>query len=70
MKHYRLNMPHEPAYMSLTEIAARLGCSRRTVRRWYDAGTLPAPVPIMPGKLMFDTAEVEAWIKSRREPLK
>ncbi|MEZ4225503.1 MAG: helix-turn-helix domain-containing protein [Polyangiaceae bacterium] len=31
----------ELVYLSLAQVATRLGVSRRTARRWFDAGKLP-----------------------------
>ena len=55
-----------PDYISLADIAARLGVCRRTVRRWHDAGKLPAPVRL-PGVLRWEEKDIMRWIRSSKK---
>lgn len=51
--------PEEPRPLSPTEVANRLGISRRTVARWTARGMLPAFV-LPNGQRRYRVADVEA----------
>lgn len=58
-----------PKLLNVSEAAARLGCSARTVRRLARTGALP-PIRFGSerGHLRFELADVEAFIRrSRRD---
>lgn len=58
-------MSHEPERsrpLSPTEVADRLGISRRTVARWTERGILPAFV-LPNGQRRYHVADVEAAMK-------
>ena len=52
-------------YLSIGEVATLLGVTRATLYRWMALG-LPSHQPGGPnGRRLFDTDEVQAWVKSR-----
>ena len=42
------------------------GPSERTIRRMVDRGEFVQPIQVSRGRVMFDAAEVDAWLASRR----
>ena len=54
--------------LSLTEVAARLGCSRRTVERAISIGEGPTLTRISVGRIGVAEPDYEAWVASRRMP--
>ena len=40
--------------------------SRRTLERMVDRGEFVQPVQITPRRVMFDEAEVDAWLENRK----
>jgi prophage regulatory protein len=56
--------PH--TLISFRELSKRLGgLSRTTIWRMHRRGDFPQPVPVSPGRVLWDEAAVEAWIESR-----
>lgn len=53
----------ELVYLSLAQVAARLGVSRRTARRWLDAGKLPH-VRLPGGSVRVSVAELDGLLAS------
>lgn len=51
--------------MSIREIAARLGVSERTIRRWSRTGRFPRPVRLGPKLLRWDRAAFRRWCKEQ-----
>lgn len=47
-------------YLSINQVAARYGVATITIRRWWQAGYLPAPVKIG-GSHRWSIAELEAF---------
>jgi predicted DNA-binding transcriptional regulator AlpA len=58
-----------PSFVSLFQIAERVVASRKSIRRWLkDAGIAASHFGSgRNGTIRYPTAEVEAWIASRRE---
>lgn len=63
-------------YMTIKELAAHWGVTRRTVEKYRQKGIGPKPVPLLPGPrgLRYVRAEVEAYDNERKrargEPVK
>jgi excisionase family DNA binding protein len=56
-------------FLTVAEVAARLGIDERTVRRWIVSGRLPAIQlggPRAPVRIPVD--EFDAWLETRRTP--
>ena len=54
-------------FISSVELAARLGCSRRTVLRYANAGLIPWGVRV--GTLRrWDSAKIDTFLASRSQP--
>jgi predicted DNA-binding transcriptional regulator AlpA len=47
-------------YLSIAQVAVRYGVATITIRRWWQAGYLPAPVQIG-GSHRWSVAELEAF---------
>jgi len=54
--------------LSLTEVAARDGCSRRTVERRINVGEGPALIQISERRVGVREDDYEAWVVRRRRP--
>ena len=54
--------------LSLTEIAALEGCSRRTVERAISLGIGPSLVQISKRRVGVREDDYEAWVNRRRRP--
>lgn len=54
--------------LSLTEVAALEGCSRRTVERQISIGLGPDLVQISQRRVGVHEADYAAWIERRRRP--
>jgi excisionase family DNA binding protein len=54
--------------LSLNEVAARLGCSRRTVERAISLGEGPALTSISARRIGVSEPDFEAWVAGRRRP--
>jgi excisionase family DNA binding protein len=54
-----------PKHLSISEAAAELGVSVATLRRWVDAGKIPA-IRLPSGYRRFDPAELERFRASLR----
>ncbi len=59
------------AVVTIADIAAMIGVSDVTVRRWMRRAELGFPRALFPRALsrtlLFDRAEIEAWLHSQRE---
>lgn len=52
-------------WLTLTEIANRLGVNRTTVWRWLDSGRLKLGRKVTPGgRTLYSRADLETWLKS------
>lgn len=51
---------HQKQYLSVSQVAARLGVSKATVWRWSAQGTLPKPVKLGPNTTRWRVADLEA----------
>jgi predicted DNA-binding transcriptional regulator AlpA len=47
------------------EVAARLRCSRRTVRRYVQQGLLPPPIRLSPQKCFWRESDVRQLLRGR-----
>lgn len=54
--------------LTLTEVAERLSCSRRTVERSIDRGEGPALTQISERRIGVAEMDFEKWIAQRRRP--
>jgi excisionase family DNA binding protein len=52
-------------YVRMKELAFDLGVSARTIYRWIEKGTFPAPYILNDKAVGFRIAEVERWKKTR-----
>src|SRR5262249_40238881 len=57
-----------PAFLSMREIAARLGISEATAWRWHAAGSIGAAGARGGGRRLFNRAEIDAWIENGTRP--
>ncbi|MFT3792094.1 MAG: helix-turn-helix domain-containing protein [Rudaea sp.] len=53
-------------YLTIAALAAELGVTTRTIRRWRWKRTAP-PAIRMHGRILYRRADVIAWIDSQRE---
>jgi predicted DNA-binding transcriptional regulator AlpA len=53
-------------YLRRKQVAARLGIDPRTVDLWRKRGKIPAP-SIMNSIPVWDSEELEAWLKAKKE---
>ncbi len=58
-------MHMKPQYLSVHQVAARLGVSKATCWRWSANGTLPAPVKLGPNTTRWRVADLEAMEAAR-----
>lgn len=54
--------------LSLTEVAERLGCSRRTIERAISIGEGPSLTQISQRRIGVAEPDLEQWIARRRRP--
>ena len=47
------------------EVAHRLGCDSKTIRRWSKNGSFPQPVRLSPTCVGWREEEIESWIEGR-----
>lgn len=52
--------------VSARQVCARLGISRRTLRRWWRSGAFPAPMRLGPRLLFWDAVAFRKWCQSQR----
>jgi len=55
-------------YMTLQEVAEKVGVSPLTVRRWWYSGSIVPPVRLSKRCLRWHRAKVELWLRSRIAP--
>jgi prophage regulatory protein len=48
-------------YLTVQQVAARLGISKATIWRWKAAGTFPTAVKLSAGSTRWRLADIEAW---------
>ncbi|MCX7299184.1 MAG: helix-turn-helix domain-containing protein [Rhodobacterales bacterium] len=48
-------------YLTVQQVAARLGISKATIWRWKAAGTFPAAFKLSGGSTRWRLADIEAW---------
>jgi len=58
----------ERSYITIGELAARVGVSRWKLAYWIERGVLPRPSVEVPGRRLFSEEDVEV-IKARVETL-
>ena len=54
--------------LTMSEVAARLGCSRRTVERAISLGEGPALIRVSARRIGVSEPDFEAWVAGRRRP--
>ena len=59
----------ERRFIQVREVAARMGCSWRTVLRLADRGAMPRGVKIG-GLRRWDADQLEAWIAAGCKPIR
>ena len=50
------------------KLGGEAGPSRRTIERMVASGQFVQPIQVAPRRVMFDEAQVDAWLESRRRP--
>lgn len=48
-------------YLTVQQVAARLGISKATIWRWKAAGTFPSAVKLSAGSTRWRLADIEDW---------
>jgi len=48
-------------YLTVQQVAARLGISKATIWRWKAAGTFPAAFKLSAGSTRWRLADIEEW---------
>jgi excisionase family DNA binding protein len=62
------NMPDRSRdKLTIAEICADLGISRRTFYEWRAKGTAPKCIPLPNGELRVRRAEYERWLEARED---
>lgn len=56
---------HPTRFLRMSEVQARTGLSRSTIRRWVDRGLFPAPISLGERVVGWIEAEIEAWMRER-----
>lgn len=52
-------------FLRMSQVQARTGLSRSTIRRWVKRGLFPQPIRLGECVLVWIEAEVEQWIRER-----
>ena len=52
--------------MSIEDLAAYLGTSKRTVYKYIATGDCPPYIRISSKNIVFDRADVDAWLESKK----
>jgi excisionase family DNA binding protein len=55
----------QTVYLSVRQVADRLGVSTDSIYRWKRHGEFPAAVKLGPGSIRWRLTDVEAWEQSR-----
>ena len=58
--------PQRRALLSASNVAARLGCTTSTVRRWRRAKMMP-PAIVIGGVVRWEESAIEHWVAERKE---
>jgi len=53
--------------LTVADICADLGISRRTFYEWRAKGTAPECIPLPNGELRIDPADYDKWLASRKD---
>lgn len=59
-------MSEDRITISPREVCERLGITRKTLRRWWNAGLFPTPMRIGPKLLFWDAATFRKWCREQR----
>ena len=51
--------------LRMSEVQARTGLSRSTIRRWVARGLFPQPIKLGENVVGWIEAEIDAWIRER-----
>ena len=52
--------------MSIEDLAAYLGVAKRTIYKYISSGDCPAYIRLSKKSIMFDRADVDAWLESKK----
>ena len=55
--------PETPAFLTVKEVAERLGVHRNTLRRWRLRGVGPRVLFVAPGAVLYGRSEVSEWLR-------
>ena len=58
-------MKSEVRLITMDEVLDRVPYSRIHIRRLFEAGKFPKPVPVGPQRIAFVASEIDAWIATR-----
>jgi prophage regulatory protein len=62
-----VNAKTEPSdFMSITDVASRVGVSEKTITRWCRSGTFPEPVKMGPRLLRWHVSDVDEYLRRFR----
>lgn len=54
-----------PAIMRMADVVARVGVSRMTIIRWYQAGLFPRPVQLGVRSIGWHSDDIDQWLETR-----
>jgi predicted DNA-binding transcriptional regulator AlpA len=60
-------MPEQDIFLAVEAVALRYGVSKRTIARWTEAKSIPAPVRFGERLLRWKLIDLIAWENSQRE---
>jgi len=49
------------------QVAAKIGVHKQTIWRWYKKKQFPAPIELTPKTFVWDEADVDNWLTSKKE---
>lgn len=52
---------NEERYLSISEVADRIGQKRATVRKWHERGQMPEPVALIGDVSGWTPGQIDGW---------